>query len=81
MASDSGLCLGGDRQRELFHHEVQGWDSRTFGPEGTAGAPTSVAITNACCTFQLVDMSEDLWQVYNRLDPVSLNATLTQVTS
>lgn len=26
-------------------------------------------------------MSEQLWQVYNRLDPVSLNATLTQVNS
>lgn len=54
---------------------------RGWGAAGAAGAPPSVAITNLCCTFQLVDMSEELWQVYNRLDPVSLNASLTQVTS
>lgn len=35
------------------------------------------------CTlcFQLMDMSEKLWQVYNRLDPVSLSAVFTEVTS
>lgn len=29
---------------------------------------------------QLMDMSEKLWQVYNRLDPVSLNQVITEVT-
>lgn len=81
MAPDSGLRPGGDRQREPFYHEVQGWDRGTSGPAGATGALPSVAITNVCYTFQLVDMSEELWQVYNRLDPVSLNASLTQVTS
>ncbi|XP_041668357.1 uncharacterized protein C20orf194 homolog [Cheilinus undulatus] len=28
--------------------------------------------------YQLMDMSEKLWQVYNRLDPVSLNNALTE---
>lgn len=28
-----------------------------------------------------MDMSEKLWQVYNRLDPVSLNQVLTEVRS
>lgn len=32
VAPDSGLCPGGDWQRELFHHEVQGWDNGTSGP-------------------------------------------------
>lgn len=59
----------------------QGASRGQQGPAGAAGAPPSLAITNLCCTFQLVDMSEELWQVYNRLDPVSLNASLTQVTS
>lgn len=30
--------------------------------------------------MQLMDMSENLWQVYNRLDPVSLDNLLTEVT-
>lgn len=30
--------------------------------------------------FQLMDMSEKLWQVYNRLDPVSLDSVFTEVT-
>lgn len=29
--------------------------------------------------FQLMDMSEKLWQVYNRLDPVSLDSLLAEV--
>lgn len=29
--------------------------------------------------FQLMDMSEKLWRVYNRLDPVSLNQVITEV--
>lgn len=29
--------------------------------------------------FQLMDVSEKLWQVYNRLDPVSLNQVITEV--
>lgn len=33
-----------------------------------------------CSLFmQLVDMSQKLWQVYNRLDPVSLESLLTEV--
>lgn len=31
-------------------------------------------------SLQLMDMSEKLWQVYNRLDPVSLNQVITEVT-
>lgn len=30
---------------------------------------------------QLMDMSEKLWQVYSRLDPVSLNRVITEVRS
>lgn len=30
--------------------------------------------------MQLMDMSENLWQVYNRLDPVSLDNLLAEVT-
>lgn len=32
-------------------------------------------------SLQLMDMSEKLWQVYNRLDPVSLNRLVTEVRS
>lgn len=32
-------------------------------------------------SLQLMDMSEKLWQVYNRLDPVSLNQVITEVRS
>ncbi len=31
--------------------------------------------------FQLMDMSEKLWQVYHRLDPVSLSNVFTEVTT
>lgn len=32
-------------------------------------------------SLQLMDMSEKLWQVYSRLDPVSLNQVITEVRS
>lgn len=37
MAPDSGLCAGGDRQRELFHNEVQGLDSANSRSAGANG--------------------------------------------
>lgn len=41
-----------------------------------------LVVLHCTCTlfFQLMDMSEKLWRVYNRLDPVSLNDVLTEVT-
>lgn len=38
----------------------------------------SVFLTSALF-FQLMDISEKLWQVYNRLDPVSLDSLLAEV--
>lgn len=40
------------------------------------------AVSVLYCTllFQLMDMSEKLWQVYSRLDPVSLDTVFTEVT-
>lgn len=43
-----------------------------------AGVRPSVCLT-LVFVFQLMDMSEKLWQVYNRLDPVSLNQVITEV--
>lgn len=43
-----------------------------------AGVHLSVRLT-LVFVFQLMDMSEKLWQVYNRLDPVSLNQVITEV--
>lgn len=79
MAPDSGIRLGRHRQRELFHHEVQGTRRPPTPPPPPRGIHPSAS--RVCLCFQLMDMSEKLWQVYNRLDPVSLDQVITEVCS
>lgn len=81
----SGLSFKHSRWKESAEEASSPWNTR-YNLEDSAlcvAFRMSHVASYWTCTlcFQLMDMSEKLWQVYNRLDPVSLSAVFTEVTS
>lgn len=51
------------------------------GDAGLGAGRLPASASRFSLSLQLMDMSEKLWQVYSRLDPVSLNQVITEVRS
>lgn len=83
MALNSSICLGRHRWRKLFYLKIQG----TILKFTTSYLLLFIYFLHIIVlffifffVFKLIDMSEKLWQVYNKLDPVSLEHFLSEVT-